>query len=169
MRRFVAGVVVCAFAIACAAIEVRAASCEGAAGFAIVSISVVEDSAGKPALSQPADVVIYKDPGPNENGKVCFVVRGLAWRQSLKIVAKPDDQQQGGSSWQNPFPGLSILLKRGRAGNFAASPAPKYSGTWTYRLDLMKGGDVLHAIDPVIIIKPGGGGDGSQNIGPDGD
>ena len=168
MRRFVSCAVVSLFVLGLGAVQVRAASCEGAPGHATVSISVVKDAAGKPALSLPADVVIYKDPGPNQNGKVCFVVRDIARRQTLKIVAKPDGEQQNGSKWQNPFPGLVIRLKRGSSANAVASPAPRYAGSWTYRLDLMKDGDVLHSIDPVIIIKPGGGdgdeGDG-ENIG----
>lgn len=164
MRRFVACAVVSLSVLGLGAVEARAASCEGAPGFATVSISVVKDAAGKPALSRPADVVIYKDPGPNQNGKVCFVVRDIARRQTLKIVAKPDDEQQDPSTWQNPFPGLVVLLKRGTSANAVASPAPRYAGSWTYRLDLMKGDDVLHSIDPVIIIKPGGG-DGDEGDG----
>ena len=157
MRKFVTCVLVSMGAIGLAALEARAGACEGAPGFATVSIFVVKDAAGKPALSLPADVVIYKDPGPNQNGKVCFVIRDLARHQTLKIAAKPDGEQQGGSTWQNPFPGLVVLLKRGSNANVAASPAPRQVGSWAYRLDLMKGSDVLHSIDPVIIIKPGGG------------
>lgn len=144
--------------------DTDAASCEGAAGYATVAIFVLKDAAGNPTLSRPPDVVIYKDPSPEENGRVCFVVRDLGRGQALAIAAKPVDQQEGGTAWKNPFPGLAPILARKEDRTSFASPRPTAIGRWKYALTLRKGEALLDQIDPVIIIDPGGGG----NIGPGG-
>ena len=127
--------------------------CEGDPKFAQVSIGFDRGEDGKvTGISAPGNVTIYKPAAEGQPGEVCWIVADLKGGESLQIAHKGADE---GGEDEDRLPGgsqtISSDVKRGATG------APSGTGNWTYGLTLEQRGDNV-TLDPVIIIKGGGGG-----------
>ena len=121
----------------------RAGTCPGGVGVAITVVAGQE-----PLDVDPATVTIYLKPGPNQPGRVCWSVGGLAEGETLHIRAK--------NPANDLLPDRTIVYPK----DSANSGVPKAKGDWAYDLFITREGDPerYHFTDPEVIVLDGGDG-----------
>lgn len=124
-------------------IPVAAADCpDGTENVALVTLQV--NTADNTFGVDPPSVTIYKGPGPDQPGSVCWVAQGLAEGYSLRIAGKGQQARI--------FSGTTTLTPSTTA---IDSGSPAAEGTWRYNVWLDQDGAAVASVDPEVIIKKG--------------